>query len=59
MEERRRKIMFRMLTTAIIHNKEKRACYRLNVCTPPPPKNSYVETIPSMMILGVGALGSG
>ena len=36
MKERRRKIMFRMLTTAIIHNKEKRACYRLNVCTPPP-----------------------
>lgn len=25
----------------------------------PRPKNSYVETIPSMMILGVGALGSG
>ena len=35
MKERRRKNMFRMLTTAIIHNKEKRACYRLNVCTPP------------------------
>ena len=46
MEERRRKIMFRMLTTAIIHNKEKRVCYRLNVCTPPPKKIHMLKQFP-------------
>ena len=33
-------------------------CRGLNVCDPPPPKNSYVEILmPRVMVLGVGAFG--
>lgn len=47
------KIMSGMLTTAIIHNKAKRACYRQNTASPV----KLLKQFPVQMILGSRSLG--